>query len=142
MREPPFWRTGVSLMPFDPDCHAAEVHRVLSHAYADGGGAVAPFQAWWASVRDDAEFDPSLVFLAASDNGDVVGVAQCWTSAFVKDLAVAGSWRRRGIGTALLMQVFSAFRQRGAAHVDLKVEVGNSAANRLYRRLGMHPVPP
>ena len=129
-------------MPFVSERHAPEVHRVLSHAFAGGSVAVAPFRAWWASVRDDAEFDPSLVLLAASDKGDVVGVAQCWTSAFVKDLAVAGSWQRRGIGTALLLQVFSAFRQRGADHVDLKVEVGNSAANRLYRRLGTHPVPP
>ena len=39
------------------------------------------------------------------------------------------------------MQVFSAFRQRGADHVDLKVDASNAEAERLYRRLGMYTVP-
>ena len=142
LRESPSWPAGVSPVAFDPERHAAEVHGLLEQAYACGGGGVAPFQAWWAGVRDDAEFDPSLVFLAASGAGEVLGVAQCWTSAFIKDLAVAGRWRRRGVGEALLRQVFYAFRERGADHVELKVEADNAAAIRLYGRLGMHPVLP
>ena len=127
-------------MAFDPERHAAEVHHLLEQAYACGGGGVGPFQAWWAGIRDDSEYDSLLVLLAASDAGEMLGVAHCWTSAFIKDLAVAGSWRRRGIGAALLMHVFDAFRRRGVVHVDLKVEDSNKRAIRLYGRLGMHPV--
>ena len=128
-------------MAFDPGRHAAEVHALLEHAHRDVSG-VAPFEVWWQALRGDAEYDPALVFLAVDTDGRVIGVAQCWTSAFVKDLAVVVHWRRRGVGEALLTQVFAAFRTRGADHVDLKVEAGNAAALRLYGRLGMHPVAP
>lgn len=40
-----------------------------------------------------------------------------------------------------MWQAFNAFRDRGAAHVDLKTNtVENAAALRLYERLGMVPV--
>ena len=126
-------------MAFDPGRHAAEVHALLEHAHRDGSG-VAPFEVWWQALRGDAEYDPALVFLAGDPDGRVIGVAQCWTSAFVKDLAVTGHWQRRGVGAALLTHVFAAFRTIGAGHVDLKVEAGNATARRLYSRLGMHPV--
>ncbi|MEZ2329127.1 GNAT family N-acetyltransferase [Mesorhizobium sp. RCC_202] len=45
---------------------------------------------------------------------------------------------RHGIGEALVGRVFAAFRDRGAAHVDLKTHrVEHAAAVRLYERLGM-----
>ena len=40
-----------------------------------------------------------------------------------------------------MRRVFTAFRDRGAAHVDLKThKVENAAAVRLYERLGMMQV--
>jgi ribosomal protein S18 acetylase RimI-like enzyme len=36
--------------------------------------------------------------------------------------------------------VFRTFQERGARHVDLKVEVDNAGAIRLYERVGMHAV--
>ena len=72
------------------------------------------------------------------DGNGIAGVAQCWTSAFVKDLAVRPRLRRRGLGSALLLQAFRTFRERGAAFVDLKVVADNlSGALRLYRSHGM-----
>lgn len=127
-------------MAFNPERHAPEVHARLDHAYRKGGGVVPPFEVWWQDLRGDAEYDPMLVFLAVDQGGVVIGVAQCWTSAFVKDLAVAEHWRRRGVGEALLTHVFAAFQTRGAGHVDLKVEADNAAALRLYGRLGLHSV--
>lgn len=129
-------------MQFDPERHALEVHALLDHAYRKGGGVVPSFEVWWQSLRGDAEYDPTLVFLAIDQSGVVIGVAQCWTSAFVKDLAVAEHWQRRGIGEALLTHVFAVFLTRGAGHVDLKVEADNAVALRLYRRLRMHSVAP
>jgi ribosomal protein S18 acetylase RimI-like enzyme len=136
----PSWPQGYEPRAFR-EADAPEVHRLMQLAYAGGlGGEVAPFDAWWPALRDDAEYAPDLVFLAALE-GQLVAVAQCWTSAFVKDLVVHPDHRRRGLGEALMTTAFAAFRTRGAPHVDLKVRIGNTPAERLYRRLGMIPIP-
>ena len=139
--EGPRWPPDVRVVPFEPLKHAPAVHQLLTTAYRDGGGAVPSFVEWWARLRSDEEYDPELVFLAVDSAGRVVGVAQCWTSAFVRDLAVDPAWRRQGLATALLIHAFKTFWSRGADTVDLKVELSNpSGAERLYRELGMAPV--
>jgi ribosomal protein S18 acetylase RimI-like enzyme len=137
--QPRHWPDSVvarTLLPAD----APAIHRLLETAYAHGGGGVAGFATWWEALRADDEFDPSLCFLAVDDDG-LLGVAQCWTSGFIKDLAVQLDARRRGIGENLLRHVFGVFRDRGATHVDLKVDAGNLTARRLYERAGMRPAP-
>ena len=137
----PVWPDGFSLRSFDAE-DAPAVHRLMQIAYANGGGSVAAFDQWWPGVRDDGEFDAGLCFLAIDGRGEIVGAAQCWTSAFIKDLVVHPDARRLGVAEALLLTVFQAFRRRGATHVDLKVQLDNpSGAVRLYRRLGMRDVP-
>lgn len=135
----PAWPEGARQVMFTPE-HAADVCALLAAAYADGGGSVLPFAQWWTAVSHDAEFDPALCFVAQDASGRLIGVAQCWTSAFVKDLAVHSDWRRRGLGRALLHYAFHIFSMRGAGAVDLKVEAGNAAAIALYESLGMHVV--
>lgn len=137
----PVWPAGVSLRIFTAE-DAPAVHRLMQVAYANGGGRVGAFDQWWPAVRDDGEFDASLCFLAVDGRGEILGAAQCWTSALIKDLVVHPDARRRGIAEALLLTAFGAFRRRGATGVDLKVELDNpSGAVRLYRRLGMRDVP-
>ena len=137
----PVWPAGFGVRAFSA-VDAPAVHRLMRAAYAGGGGSVGAFEAWWPALRDDAEFDASLCFLAIDGAGEIAGVAQCWTSGFVKDLVVHPRARRRGLAEALLLTVFQAFRRRGASHVDLKVELDNpTGALRLYRRLGMVEVP-
>jgi ribosomal protein S18 acetylase RimI-like enzyme len=139
--ERPSWPRGVRIVTFEPSRHAPAAHRLLTAAYGHGGGTVAGFPQWWAQLRSDDEYDPRLVFLALDRKDQVAGLAQCWTSAFVKDLAVDQAWRRRGLGKALLLHVFSVFWDRGCDTVDLKVERDNpSGAERLYGALGMVPV--
>jgi ribosomal protein S18 acetylase RimI-like enzyme len=138
---PPLWPEGVGLVPFEPERHALRIHALLKAAYAGGGGYVEPFGIWWPSLKNDPEYDPALCLVATDEQGEIAGVAQCWTTAFIKDLAVAPTWRRRGLGSALLLEAFHAFRARGAAHVDLKADAHNpSGAVRLYRRHGMREV--
>lgn len=137
----PVWPDGVRLVAFDPERHAEKIHALLVEAYARGGGAVEPLNIWWPSLQDDSDYDPALVFVAADRQDEIVGVAQCWTSAFVKDLAVAPSMRRQGLGSALLHQAFRAFRERGSPSIELKVHADNpSGALRLYRSLGFEEV--
>lgn len=129
---------GITVRSFTP-ADASAVHALLEHGYRHGGGSVAPFETWLATMTSDAEFDPELWFLAEASSA-LAGVALCWTSAFVKDLVVHETWRRQGLGAALLRHVFAVFVARGAAAVELKVMSDNSAAVRLYERVGMYAV--
>jgi ribosomal protein S18 acetylase RimI-like enzyme len=134
----PHWPDGFTMRSFQPG-DAPALHALLSEVYDDG--AEGPFEEWWPRVADDPEFDPELCFLVIDAKGRLAAAALCWTSAFVKDLVVHSEARGRGIGEALMRHAFAAYRDRGAAHVDLKTNtVESAAAVRLYDRLGMMPV--
>ncbi|QYO75468.1 GNAT family N-acetyltransferase [Devosia salina] len=130
---------GVEILPLWRS-KPIELHRLLGRAYADGGGTVDNFDQWWWPLVEDAEFDPELVVILADAAGDPLGLVQCWTSSFVKDIVVDPSARNRGLGSALLTRAFALLRERGHPHVDLKVEATNSAARRFYARHGMTEV--
>jgi ribosomal protein S18 acetylase RimI-like enzyme len=125
-----------TLLPRDP----LAVYGLLTDIYPDDTSINVPFETWWRALSTDEEFDPALCFLAVDRHDRLLGVAQCWTSAFIKDLAVLPAARRRGIGENLLWHAFDAFRTRGADHVDLKVVAKNATAQRLYERVGMRRV--
>lgn len=135
----PSWPAGVYLMQI-ADVDPNELYALLSASYATGAGSLPPQAQWWPAVTSDEEYDPALVFVAAS-GGVPVGVALCWSSGFIKDIAVGAHMRGRGIGEALLRTAFASLRQRGLTHVDLKVMADNAPAIRLYRRLGMIEAP-
>jgi ribosomal protein S18 acetylase RimI-like enzyme len=109
------------------------------HGYRHGGGSVDDFETWFTQTTTDEEFDPELVFLAESD-AILAGAAICWRSAFVKDLVVHESWRRHGLGEALLRHILNTFALRGAQAIELKVHSTNGSAVRLYERVGMQVV--
>jgi ribosomal protein S18 acetylase RimI-like enzyme len=132
----PAWPEGLSLTAFSQS-RAAEAHALLKLAYADGGGAVPPFDEWWPRLSADSEYDPQLCFLVCDSGGRAAGFAQCWTTPFIKDFVVHPRHRRRGVGRALLLHIFRAFQERGAGAVDLKVHTGNPSAVPLYESLGM-----
>ncbi len=137
-RFPPW--VAVKTMARRPDKKEAKAaHSVLEAGFWEGGGGAPIFRHWWNALRKDDEFDPSLVFLAMDREG-VAGMAQCWTSAFIKDIAVHPRARKQGIGRALMLTAFHAFAKRGASNVDLKVREENENAQRLYTSLGMRIV--
>jgi ribosomal protein S18 acetylase RimI-like enzyme len=132
----PTWPGGVELTTLE-DADAAAAHQLLVLAYAEGGGAVPPFETWWETLTGDAEFDPKLCFLVRNSAGQLIAFAQCWASAFVKDLVVHPGYRQRGLGKALLLHVFSAFKVRSVMTVSLKVQTANAVAMQLYGQIGM-----
>lgn len=138
--EAPDWPVGVTcrtlMLKSREDGDARAAHAVLEGGYWEGGGGAPKFRTWWSGLKRDKEFDPDVCFLAIDVEG-VVGVAQCWTSGFVKDLAVLPRGRRRGIARALMLIVFAAFKGRGVERVSLKTREENAPARRLYERLGM-----
>jgi len=134
----PRWPAGVSVKSLSDDDQgeiARDAHRLIADAFDD---TPRDFEAWWSWLSGDDEFDPALVFVAYGRDGRPLGVAQCWASGYLKDLAVVPQAQGQGLGEALVLQVFATFNERGVAHVDLKTNlVANAAAARLYRRLGM-----
>jgi mycothiol synthase len=136
----PGWPAGLHLRPFDAERDAADVHACLVEAFRASDERVAPYDEWRPWVLGDPMYDPALVFVADGD-GEVAGVAQCWTDGFVKDLAVRPAYRGRGLGEALLRTAFAEFARRGVEHARLKVDSDNpTGAVRLYRRVGMEEI--
>jgi mycothiol synthase len=58
---------------------------------------------------------------------------------WVNELGVRQSWRRKGLGTALLKTAFYEFYQRGKQRVGLGVDASSlTNATKLYEKAGMH----
>ncbi|MVV51609.1 GNAT family N-acetyltransferase [Pseudomonas sp. PB120] len=132
------WPDGIELTHYRPEL-ADAVHHLMQLGYKSGGGRVPALDAWQQRFESDPEYDPGLCFIALDADG-VVGVAQCWTSAYIKNLVVHPSAQRQGLGRALVLHTFSVFKQRREGFVDLKVLEDNLRAQRLYESVGMRVV--
>ena len=148
MAEPlpaPVWPDGVGVSALRPDEDVAAVHACVHEAFADEWSFRAETLAGWRARKlEDPRFDPSL-WAVARTGGEVCGVALCtagqFDMGFVNSLAVRPAWRRRGLGLALLQQVFGWFWERGERRVGLGVDTENPTdAVRLYERAGMRAV--
>ncbi|GAB5340634.1 GNAT family N-acetyltransferase [Pseudomonas fluorescens] len=115
---------------------APAIHAVLRMTQDQGGGRVASLAQWQQQFVTDAEFDPTLCLVASNRDG-ILGVAQCWTSAFIKNLSIHPCAQGQGLGRALLLHTFHVFKQRGEPYVDLKVRESNLRARQLYESAGM-----
>ncbi len=132
------WPSSIVLSEYRPDL-AQAVHGLMDLGYVDGGGRVPSLNVWQQRFETDPEYDPSLCFIALDAEG-IVGVCQCWTSAYIKNLVVHPRARGRGLGRALLLHAFRVFQQRREGFVDLKVKEDNLRAQRLYENVGMYVV--
>ena len=93
-------------------------------------------------IRSDS-FDPSLWFLAFAGD-ELAGFSLCRQDAtdpnagYVGTLGVRRPWRKQGLGEALLLHSFEAFRERGWTRGTLGVDASSpTGATRLYERAGM-----
>jgi [ribosomal protein S18]-alanine N-acetyltransferase len=95
----------------------------------------------WSRSMFDAELrkPSSLAIGAYTEAGDLVGYAfmsryvDAW---HVMNVAVALSFRRRGIASALLERLFSVTETDPRRGYTLEVRVSNTGAIRLYEQLG------
>jgi ribosomal protein S18 acetylase RimI-like enzyme len=132
--------SGVTVRRADYGTDAPAIYRLLEVAFAGTDEQDPPYDEWLAWWTSDLEWDPTAWFVAEAA-GELAGVALCWRSGFLKDLAVHPEHRRRGIGRALLLHVFDEFRRRGVATISLKVDANNpTGAVRLYQSVGMDVV--
>ncbi len=68
--------------------------------------------------------------------GTIQGMLVAPREGAIQNLGVHPEFRDRGIGRALLFRALEGFRGVGCSHVQLEVTVQNTAAIRLYDRLG------
>ncbi|MHA1590679.1 MAG: ribosomal protein S18-alanine N-acetyltransferase [Candidatus Njordarchaeales archaeon] len=80
------------------------------------------------------------IFLVAEYKGQVLGYVagriEYNRLGHVITIAVHPEWRRRGIGTKLMLYIMKLFREYGCERVYLEVRVSNLEAIRLYEKLG------
>ena len=138
----PSWPEGIELRPFDVDTHTYLVYRAHEEAFSDHWGHTPrSFEEWKHRVVEGEGFDPSLYF-AVWDGDQVVGYALNRYrngNGWVGTLGVRRSWRKRGLGLALLYHSFAEFYKRGTPVISLGVDAASqTGATRLYKKAGMH----
>jgi len=138
---PPAWPEGVIVRTFDQERDTRAVYALVQDAFADNERHTAEsFEEWQAFMIDRDAFEPGLWFIAES-KGEIVGCVLCPNyedEGWIRQLAVARDWRRRGLGTALLRQAMSEFSRRGRKELGLVVDSWNrTGAKELYERAGM-----
>lgn len=145
----PEWPAGIVVRTAVPGQDERVVHAAVEEAFQDHYDYTpTPFETWlhWQTADPD-RYDPSLWFLAL-DGEQIAGVAvgaplssEDPDCGWVDDLGVRRSWRRRGLGMALLRHSFREFYRREKLRVGLNVDAGSlTGATRLYERAGMHVV--
>ena len=139
----PEWPEGVALRPFVPERDAHAVFEAVDESFQDHWGHLpGNFDLWYqGQITNNPKFDPSLWFIAV-DGGEVAGASLCdyyLDDGLVGTLGVRRSWRRKGLGLALLYHSFGEFYRRGTHTVTLGVDSQSlTGATRLYERAGMH----
>ena len=82
---------------------------------------------------------PELFYVAEVDNeivGYVVGLIEYGNIGHIISIAVHPKWRRKGIGSKLLMKIEEEFKRRNIKIFVLEVEVNNKPAISLYEKHG------
>jgi mycothiol synthase len=132
---------GIHLRALEPRADAEAVHALDAAAFAGAPDnremSLAAFVEEHLEAHDVA---PALSLVAERD-GRPVGflLTRRWQDGvgYVADLAVQPDEQGRGVGTALLLNAFAAFRAAGLRTAQLHVASDNPHALRLYERAGM-----
>lgn len=143
--EEPAWPEGVSVRPFRTgderlfyDVHQETFEDHWEHEVPD------PYDEWAHWLLQPPMFEPELWFVA-EEGGEPAGIAMDYVrteetphTGWVQILGVRRPWRRRGVGRALLLHAFHAFRARGLERAGLGVDASSlTGATRLYESAGM-----
>jgi GNAT superfamily N-acetyltransferase len=141
----PDWPAGLRVVPFDPERDAFEFRAAHEEAFADHWGFTPrDVERWSKNHLASERFDPTL-WCVVRDGDEIAAGTICtgdtYGGGWVHALFTRRPWRRQGLGTALLLDSFQRFWERGEHSIGLGVDAANSTgAFRLYERAGMAPV--
>jgi mycothiol synthase len=139
----PVWPNGISVRTL-AEGEVPRIHEAFLEVWQDTSDPPNDTLEEWNHWLLRAEtFDPSLWFLALAGD-ELAGFAVCRkdtndpAAGHVELLGVRRPWRKQGLGHALLLHSFQAFRQRGWTRGTLGVDASSpTGATRLYERAGM-----
>ncbi len=83
------------------------------------------------------------IYIVAIENGAVLGYIGLWNicgEADIIDVAVRQDFRRQGIGEGLICEMLKECEKENIFEVNLEVRVSNTAAQRLYEKMGFSKV--
>ena len=139
----PSWPEGISVRTATPDDNR-RVYEAVVEVWKDTNDPIdETFEEWahWHVERES--YNPGLWHLAEAD-GELAGFAVGRqdpvdpNAGYVGMLGVRRPWRRKGLGEALLLRSFEAFRAMGFTRGTLGVDASSvTGATRLYERAGM-----
>ena len=139
----PSWPEGITVRPVRDDEHQLVYDAVVDVWQDTSDPMDETFDEWAHWTTKSETFDPSLWFLAFAGE-ELAGFSLCKqntidpTAGYVATLGVRRPSRRQGLGEALLLHSFDAFRQRGWTRGTLGVDASSpTGATRLYERAGM-----
>jgi ribosomal protein S18 acetylase RimI-like enzyme len=138
----PDWPDGVVVRTARTGVDDKKIHDVIQKAFEKPDHPAQPFDEWKEFMMRVDLYQSDLWFLALHEE-EIVGTCLCFPYediGWVRQLAVEESYRGQGLGSALLIESFKAFKQRGYQKVGLAVESCNENACNLYERVGMRKV--
>lgn len=146
----PVWPRGIIVQIVDLRENLERPYRVLNDAFRDHYGHIdgdfeERLERQRHNLENDPDYSPDLSFLAM-DGEDIAGACFCSPQSgmdtsvgYVSSLGVLRSWRKRGLGLALLHHAFGVLKQKGKTGVALHVDAQSlTGATRLYEKAGMH----
>ncbi len=100
-----------------------------------------------AQVRDVLFGDPPLAFVLLARDGDTLTgfaaysflwpAAGLTSSLYLKELYVAGAYRRQGVGAMLMDGLYKIAAERGCSRVEWTTDQDNPGAQAFYEALGV-----
>ena len=140
---PPSWPTGVEVRSIRPGEERA-VWEVQQETFRDVWEPIEEsFEEWSHFLLQPPRYVPELWFVA-TDGDEIAGFAICHPYPTLPELGWIGllgvrrAWRRKGLGQALLLRAFRAFKERGMVRAGLGVDSESpTGAHTLYERAGM-----
>ncbi len=139
---------GVTVRPVDhtDEAEMRRFHGCVEEAFRDTDHHATDYE----TFREEIAGETSVAWdewLVGEVDGEFAGVLRSSdvgaedNGGWVKALAVLRPYRRRGVGEALLRHAFAIYAGKGRTEAGLGVDLENpTAAARLYRSVGMHPL--
>jgi mycothiol synthase len=142
----PSGQSPLKFFPYRHDEDLIPLHYAYEEAFVGNWGYIpqseqigtAKIRSW---VENDDGFDASLWLLAWDGQvlaGFILGSSGHGESSEIYELGVRPQWQKRGLGKALLQQIFQVLKQRGKRTVILDVDADpTTGASRFYEKAGM-----
>jgi mycothiol synthase len=139
---------GLSIVPWTP-AHDQATLETFNDSFKDHWGFPGISHAMWQQWFHDPKSQPELWRIALDDEtGEVAGICIVKIDSernatlgrregWIRELGVRRPWRKRGLGTALLLAGMAVLREAGMTSVRLGVDSDSlTNATRLYERVG------